>query len=61
MNADSSVSVTVGGTNVPGLGYVVEEWFARLDQCNIGPLPRSLAGRGTVNIVLTVVLKQLTW
>ena len=27
--------------------------FVGLDQINIGPLPRSLAGRGEVNILLT--------
>jgi uncharacterized protein (TIGR03437 family) len=28
--------------------------FAGLDQLNIGPLPRSLAGRGNVMMTLTV-------
>ncbi len=48
----SGMSVMVGGTNVPVLGYAAVEGLAGLDQCNIGPLPRSLAGRGNVNIVL---------
>ena len=32
--------------------------FVGLDQINIGPLPRSLAGRGEVNVVLTADAKQ---
>ena len=48
-----NVSATVSGVNVPVFysggapGYVGE------DQVNIGPLPPSLAGQGSVNIVLT--------
>ncbi len=51
-NSISGVSVTVGGMNVPVLAYAAVAGFAGLDQCNIGPLPRSFAGRGNVNIVL---------
>src|SRR5262249_16718454 len=53
----SAVSVTVGGAIVPVLGYAAVEGFAGLDQCNVGPLPRSLAGRGNVNVVLTAGTK----
>ncbi len=53
----SGVSVTVGGTNVPVLGYASVSGFVGLDQCNIGPLPTSLAGRGNVNIVMTAGTK----
>ncbi|HMV46639.1 MAG TPA: hypothetical protein PKD31_02630 [Blastocatellia bacterium] len=49
----SAMTVTVGGLAVPVLGYAAVDGLAGLDQCNIGPLPRSLAGRGTVNVVLT--------
>jgi uncharacterized protein (TIGR03437 family) len=46
------VSVTVGGVNVPVL-YSGAAGFAGEDQVNIGPLPQSLAGQGSVNILLT--------
>lgn len=50
----SAVSVTVGGTTMPVLAIVPAPGFVGLDQCNIGPLPRSLAMRGNVDIVLRV-------
>ncbi|MEK7830380.1 MAG: choice-of-anchor V domain-containing protein, partial [Acidobacteriota bacterium] len=53
----ATISVTVGGTNVSVLGYAAVEGFAGLDQCNVGPLPRGLAGRGNVNIVMTAGFK----
>jgi uncharacterized protein (TIGR03437 family) len=31
--------------------------LAGLDQCNVGPLPHGLAGRGNVNVVLTARTK----
>jgi uncharacterized protein (TIGR03437 family) len=49
-----SVVVTVGGQDV-GVLY----WgpaganLAGVEQVNVGPLPRSLAGAGTANIILT--------
>ena len=49
----SQVAATVGGESVPVLGAVPQGQFVGLDQINNGPLPRSLAGRGEVNIVLT--------
>ena len=36
------------------LGAAAPAEFIGLDQVNIGPLPRSLAGRGEVGVVLTV-------
>ena len=54
----SAVTVTVGGLNVPVPGYAAVAGLAGLDQCNIGLLPRSLAGRGNVNVVLTAGIKQ---
>jgi len=57
-NSFSGVSVTLGGGNVPVLGFAAVEGLAGLDQCNVGPLPRSFAGRGTVNIVLTAGTKM---
>jgi uncharacterized protein (TIGR03437 family) len=50
----SSVAATVGGENIPILGYVPQGVFVGLDQINIGPLPQSLAGAGVVDVVLTV-------
>jgi uncharacterized protein (TIGR03437 family) len=47
------VTVTVGGLSVPVTYYGAAPGFAGEDQVNIGPLPQSLAGKGSVNIVLT--------
>jgi uncharacterized protein (TIGR03437 family) len=48
-----SVTVTVGGLSVPVLYAGAAPGFAGEDQVNIGPLPQSLAGKGSVNILLT--------
>ena len=50
----SEVAATVGGENVRVLGAVAQGQFVGLDKINIGPLPRTLTGRGEVNMVLTV-------
>ena len=42
----SEVSATVGGIDVPVLAAVAQGQFVGLDQVNVGPLPRALAGRG---------------
>ena len=47
-------TVTVGGEAVGLLGAVPAPGFVGLDQLNIGPLPRSLIGRGEIDIVVTV-------
>jgi large repetitive protein len=49
----SSVTATVNGVSVPALA-VPQPTYPGLDQINLGPLPSSLAGAGTVNIVITV-------
>ena len=49
----SEVRVTVGGEDVPVLGAVPQGVFVGLDQVNIGPIPRTLIGRGEVPIELT--------
>jgi uncharacterized protein (TIGR03437 family) len=49
-----SVTATVGGESVPVLGAVPQSQYAGLDQVNIGPLPRSLAGRGETPIIIRV-------
>lgn len=48
----SSVTASVGGVNVPVLFAGPAPGFAGLDQVNIGPLPQSLAGAGSVGIVV---------
>jgi uncharacterized protein (TIGR03437 family) len=57
-NFSGEVTVTVDGVPVPFSGPVDQGEFEGLDQLNIGPLPRSLAGRGEVEIVITVDGKQ---
>jgi uncharacterized protein (TIGR03437 family) len=49
----TSVTVTVGGLDVPVLFAGAAPGFAGEDQVNIGPLPQALVGKGSVNIVLT--------
>jgi len=48
-----SITATVGGLSVPVLGWAATLQFVGEDQVNIGPLPASLAGTGSVNIVIT--------
>lgn len=50
----SAVQVTVGGQTVPVPFTGPQGQFVGLDQLNVGPLPRSLTGRGEVNVALTV-------
>ena len=50
----AGVGVTIGGVNVPVTFAGAQGFFVGVDQLNLGPLPRSLQGRGTVDIVLTV-------
>lgn len=47
------VAATIGGTPVPVTFAGAAGGFIGLDQVNIGPLPRSLAGSGVVNVMLT--------
>ncbi len=53
-SALSAVMCTIGGMNVPVLFAAAAPGLAGLDQVNVGPLPRSLAGRGEVDVVLSV-------
>jgi len=50
----SAVSASVGGAPVESLFAGAQGDFVGLDQANIGPLPRSLAGRGEVDLVFRV-------
>lgn len=49
-----NVMVTLGGVNVPVLYSGAAPGFVGLDQCNIGPVPRSLIGKGVVDLVVKV-------
>jgi len=55
----SDVTIEVGGTVVPVTYVGKQPEYEGLDQINIGPLPRSLAGRGEVNIVTTIKGKRV--
>lgn len=48
-----NVTVSVGGQSVPVLFFGAQGTYAGEDQVNLGPLPASLAGQGSVSIVLT--------
>jgi len=54
LSSFSAVMATIGGTKVPVAFAGDAPGFIGLDQVNLGPLPRSLAGRGEVDVVLTV-------
>jgi uncharacterized protein (TIGR03437 family) len=54
----TEVEVDVGGTVVPVLFAGAQGDFVGLDQINIGPLPRTLAGRNSVNVDLRVDSKR---
>lgn len=58
VTALADVKVEIGGTSVPVTFAGAQGDLAGLDQINIGPLPRSLAGDGEVTIVLTVDSKR---
>jgi uncharacterized protein (TIGR03437 family) len=54
VNSLSAVSATIGGVPVM-VGFAgAQTQFVGVDQLNIGPLPRNLAGRGEVDVVITV-------
>lgn len=52
--AAGSVTATIGGTPTPILGFAAAPGFVGLDQINVGPIPRSLIGRGNADVALTV-------
>ena len=53
-SALTAVSCKLGGTDAPVSFAGAQGGFAGLDQINVGPLSRSLAGRGEVEVLLTV-------
>ncbi|MCI0338039.1 MAG: PKD domain-containing protein [Acidobacteria bacterium] len=48
------VRVTAGGISLPVSYAGLQGTFVGLDQLNVGPIPRSLIGRGIVDIVVTI-------
>ena len=48
-----AVRAKIGGSEVPVLFAGAQDGWAGLDQVEIGPLPRSLAAAGEVNVVVT--------
>ena len=47
------VQATIGGSDVPVVSAGAHGEFAGLDQVDVGPLPRSLAGAGKVHVFVT--------
>jgi uncharacterized protein (TIGR03437 family) len=54
MRKSAVATATVGGEAIGVAGPMPAPGFVGLDQVNLGPLPRSLAGAGEVKIALTV-------
>ena len=50
----SAIAVTIAGATVPVLGAAAHSQYAGVDQVNVGPLPRTLAGKGASSLVLKV-------
>lgn len=50
----SNVTMTVGGETVPVTFAAAQSEYPGLDQINAGPLPRTLAGKGDVAVIVTV-------
>jgi len=54
LSSTLNANVTIGGVAVPVIGAAAQSQYPGLDQVNVGPLPRTLAGKGDVNVVLQV-------
>ena len=54
LSSVAGISFTAGGVAVPVLGAAAQSQFPGLDQVNVGPLPRTLAGKGELSLVLKV-------
>lgn len=50
----TSVNASIGGKAVPVIGAAAQSQYPGLDQVNIGPLPRTLAGAGAVPLSVRV-------
>ena len=53
-SAPNTVTASLGGVNLPVFSAGPQGDLAGLDQLNLGPVPRSLAGRGVVDLLVTV-------
>ncbi|MBI1765701.1 MAG: hypothetical protein HYR56_30220, partial [Acidobacteria bacterium] len=53
-SAPNAVTAALGGVNLPVFSAGPQGDLAGLDQLNLGPVPRSLAGRGVVDLLVTV-------
>jgi len=53
-SGENGVSVKIGGRTVQSLFSGAVQGFVGLDQLNLSPLPRELAGAGLVNIEITI-------
>jgi len=49
----TQATATVGGVSVPVSGFAAVGVYQGDDVVNMGPLPRSLAGRGQIDVALT--------
>jgi uncharacterized protein (TIGR03437 family) len=54
----SDISAQVGDVDIPVLHAGSQGEFIGIDQVNLGPLPRSLAGKGVVEVELTVARRR---
>jgi uncharacterized protein (TIGR03437 family) len=50
----SNMTATIGGVAVPVFGAAAQSQYPGLDQVNVGPLPATLAGKGSSSVVLRV-------
>jgi uncharacterized protein (TIGR03437 family) len=57
-SALTEVTAEIGGVSVPVTFAGAQGDLVGLDQLNLGPLPRTLAGRGSVNVVIRVESKR---
>jgi uncharacterized protein (TIGR03437 family) len=48
-----SVTIQIGGITMPNVSWAGSGQYPGLDQANLGPVPRGLLGKGSVNVVLT--------
>jgi uncharacterized protein (TIGR03437 family) len=57
-NFAQKATASIGGVTLSVTGPVAQGQYLGLDQVNLGPVPRSLAGKGEQDVVLTVDGKQ---
>ena len=52
--ATGAISAAIAGVAVPVAGAAAHSQYAGMDQVNLGPLPRTLVGKGSSSVVLKV-------